>query len=35
MLIAAHHILREDLPHHDLGADYYTRRATANESPNG
>jgi transposase len=27
ILIAAYHILKDDVPYHDLGADYFTRRA--------
>ena len=27
ILIAAYHILKEDVPYHDLGGDYFTRRA--------
>jgi transposase len=27
ILIAAHHILKDDVPYHDLGGDYFARRA--------
>jgi hypothetical protein len=27
ILIASYHILKDDVPYHDLGADYFTRRA--------
>jgi hypothetical protein len=27
ILIAAYHILKDDIPYHDLGGDYFTRRA--------
>jgi transposase len=27
ILIAAYHILKDDVPYHDLGGDYFTRRA--------
>ena len=27
ILIAAYHILKDDVPYHDLGSDYFTRRA--------
>ena len=30
ILIAAYHILKDDVPYQDLGGDYFTRRADPN-----
>jgi hypothetical protein len=35
ILIAAYHVLKDDVPNHDLGGDYFARRADPQRITNG